>query len=213
MSELKRTSPALARFLPALVLFPAAALLTFLAVTYDGSTGLRVPTFVFNLANVKTGVAAKTWADERAVAVQKVWDIAASMTPEEAAQVDSEKLYSLFPETYNCDKNFFRRIGSAGDGGKWSCGEVFQPKEDSCVAVSLGSNGQFDFEESILAHTKNKCTVYTFDCTGTWTPPNENIKFFPWCLGKDEVVNNRVYKSWGSITSDLGLTNVDFFQD
>ncbi|KAI9331959.1 methyltransferase domain-containing protein [Obelidium mucronatum] len=218
MSELKsynhNMSMMLAKYLPALVLAPATGLLIFVAVTYHTSKGMMNASGAneFSLADVKTGVAAKKWADEQAVRVQKVWDIAASMTPEEAALVDNEKLYSLFPETYNCDKNFFRRIGSAGDGGKWSCGEFFKPQEDSCVAISLGSNGQFDFEESILAHTENKCTIYTFDCTGVWTPPHENIKFFPWCLGKDEVVDNRIYKSWGRITNDLGLTNVDFFK-
>ncbi|KAJ3027133.1 UNVERIFIED_CONTAM: hypothetical protein HDU68_004367 [Siphonaria sp. JEL0065] len=213
MFESKGKAPLHQRFVPILVFVPAALVLSFLAVTYKNpKTTSTNGSFVFSLNNIRHGISSKFWAEDRSATVQKVWELAEAMTPEEAAKVNNEQLYSMFPETYNCDKNFFRRIGGEGDGGKWSCGEFFKPKEGNCVAISLGSNGQFEFEESILAHTKNNCTIYTFDCTGTWTPPNPQIKFHPWCLGNDGVFNSRIYKSWESITNDLGLTHVDFFK-
>ncbi|ORY41275.1 hypothetical protein BCR33DRAFT_852285 [Rhizoclosmatium globosum] len=111
----------------------------------------------------------------------------------------------------------FRKLGAGnvangGDGGKWSCTEFFQPAPRSCVVVSLGSRGEFDFENSILEYTNNDCTIYTFDCTGTWISPNPNIKLYSWCLGNDEIIEGRIYKTWHSITKELGLTHVDYFK-
>ena len=37
-------------------------------------------------------------------------------------------------------KRSMTRLGSAGDGGKWICGELL---EEGCVVFSLGSNGMF----------------------------------------------------------------------
>ncbi|KAI9341499.1 methyltransferase domain-containing protein [Obelidium mucronatum] len=197
-----------------ILLFPLATLFTYIGMTSNGSSShhTEVQSGLFSLEAIKQGMSSKVWADNQAEAARKVWDTATKMSNEDGALMDGFKLYSLFPETFNCDKNFFRRIGSEGDGGKWSCGEFFKPKENDCVAVSLGSNGQFDFEESILQHTNNQCTIYTFDCTGTWKPPHENIKFNSWCLGKDQVIDGRIYKSWDTITADLGIKHVDFFK-
>ncbi|KAJ3069037.1 hypothetical protein HDU99_003045, partial [Rhizoclosmatium hyalinum] len=160
----------------------------------------------------KVPVTPKEWAEARASQMFKAWESAERMSPAEAASVSLIDVYSLFPETFSCDRNNFERLGGDDDGAKWTCGEYFQPAPGNCTAVSLGSNGQWQFEESILEHTNSDCIVYTFDCTGTWIPPHNNIRFFPWCLGEDKIIDGRVYKTWDSITRDLGLTHVDYFK-
>lgn len=44
----------------------------------------------------------------------------------------------------------FGRVGPLSDGGKWVCKEHLPPASDSnCVIFSLGSNGDFSFEQGM----------------------------------------------------------------
>ncbi|KAJ3285357.1 hypothetical protein HDU79_007385 [Rhizoclosmatium sp. JEL0117] len=139
------------------------------------------------------------------------------------------------PETYECDRNYLRHIGSviAGQDGYWvcteflqapdcrndiktvdnfwSCKEFFTPKKD-CVILSVGSRGEWGFEENMIQLTDGKCKIYTLDCTGSWTPPHPLITFKQWCLGNDEIIEGRRYKSWNNILSSLGLKHVDYLK-
>ena len=54
-----------------------------------------------------------------------------------------------------------RRYGNGGDGGKVLCDlAALRPP---CLIYSLGSNGDYSFEQDMLRRTR--CHVHTFDCT------------------------------------------------
>ena len=71
------------------------------------------------------------------------------------------------------------------DGGKKLCDLQLLPKP--CVIYSLGSNGNFEFEDAMVASTT--CDIFTFDCTSnSWpvklrTDLSPRIKFVPTCIG------------------------------
>ena len=53
------------------------------------------------------------------------------------------------------------RYGGTNDGGKVFCN--ISGLAPPCVVYSLGSNGDYSFENDVLRATK--CDVHTFDCT------------------------------------------------
>jgi len=70
--------------------------------------------------------------------------------------------WHYYESTYECTMGE-DRIGHAGwdDGGKWICGMSNLLQRPNCVIYSMGSNGQHDFEDDLLANTK--CEIHTFD--------------------------------------------------
>ena len=77
--------------------------------------------------------------------------------------------------------------GDAADGGKFLCDlPALAALGEPCVVYSLGSNGQFDFEEAMVKHTP--CEVHTFDCTlgnvELSVPTHPRIHFHALCAGE-----------------------------
>lgn len=77
-----------------------------------------------------------------------------------------------YEPTFSCDTEM--RVGMVGDGGKWVC----DPHKfaDSCLVYSIGSNGQFDFEEGVHDRISSRCEIHTIDMNhwekyGTKPPP------------------------------------------
>jgi hypothetical protein len=100
--------------------------------------------------------------------------------------------------------------GDAADGGKHLCDlpALAALRGEPCVVYSLGSNGQFDFEESMVQHTP--CEVHTFDCTLDGVqfvvPAHPRIHFHPLCAG--EGGGNPRYMSIASLAARLNHTRV-----
>lgn len=106
----------------------------------------------------------------------------------------------LLVPVYECNTNQMKKLGGAGDLGKLFCGDVNHlissitqtrqqlkqatndpnPHAD-CIIYSLGSNGQFGFEEEVKKTVNDRCEIHTFDCTGVWSNPSTT--FHNWCLG------------------------------
>ncbi|PSC73432.1 hypothetical protein C2E20_3494 [Micractinium conductrix] len=82
----------------------------------------------------------------------------------EISRVEPERYdrYNLFNPVVRCPKGDLVRLGSDGDGGKFLCGEE-RLQQPGCLVMSIGSHGQYDFEEAVLKGTA--CEVHTFDCT------------------------------------------------
>lgn len=57
--------------------------------------------------------------------------------------------FDLFSPFIKCRSGNVSRVGSDGEGGKLVCMDEYMQAE-GCVIYSLGSNGQFDFEEGVL---------------------------------------------------------------
>ncbi|CAF3064987.1 unnamed protein product [Rotaria socialis] len=65
-----------------------------------------------------------------------------------------------YEPTFSC--RFEQRLGINGDGGKWIC-DVYRLKQlKSCLIYSLGSNGEFSFENETKRFLPN-CDIHTFD--------------------------------------------------
>jgi hypothetical protein len=65
-----------------------------------------------------------------------------------------------YEPTFSC--RFEQRLGMNGDGGKWIC-DVYRLKNlKSCLIYSLGSNGEFSFENETKRYLPH-CDIHTFD--------------------------------------------------
>jgi len=65
-----------------------------------------------------------------------------------------------YEPTFSC--RFEQRLGINGDGGKWIC-DVYRLKQlKSCLIYSLGSNGEFSFENETKRNLPD-CDIHTFD--------------------------------------------------
>lgn len=99
----------------------------------------------------------------------------------------------LLVPTYECNFNHLRKMMD-----RWICGNVQAMISDAfaalakqglkptngtktCVVYSVGSQGNFQFEESIAKEFGGNCEIHTFDCSGEWTNPTTT--FHNWCLG------------------------------
>ena len=91
---------------------------------------------------------------------------------------------------------------TAGDTAKWLCEGNALLNDTDCVVYSLGSNNQFEFEESVLAQFKH-CHMYTFDCTSSPPPtPIPRLHFERSCVGDtDAVIQGRQYHTLQSLMS------------
>ncbi|CAF0933781.1 unnamed protein product [Adineta ricciae] len=82
-----------------------------------------------------------------------------------------------YEPTFSC--RFEQRLGCNGDGGKWICDPYRLQNKTSCLIYSLGSNGEFSFENETKRLLPN-CDIHTFDrkqfnCTEICTFHQANI--------------------------------------
>mmetsp|Transcript_3342 Transcript_3342/g.3855 ORF Transcript_3342/g.3855 Transcript_3342/m.3855 type:complete len:440 (+) Transcript_3342:122-1441(+) len=79
----------------------------------------------------------------------------------------------------------------------------------ACHILSIGSNGQWGFEEAIV--DRSSCHTHTFDCTignNPKKPPNDNIHFYPFCIShQDKVENDRKYLTFSSMLEKANMRN------
>ena len=70
--------------------------------------------------------------------------------------------YNLFNPYVTCPNGEpMQKMGGSPmepDAGKWLCVSLLKPP---CTIFSLGSNGDYSFEEAMLKATK--CNIYTYD--------------------------------------------------
>lgn len=98
-----------------------------------------------------------------------------------------------------------------GDGRKFACIDGFEKKKD-CVILSVGCNGQWEFEEDIIKKTKY-CKVHTFDCTGDFIVPTHiahRVIFHKICIGENKNVN--LFKNYYEILQLIGANNPTFLK-
>jgi FkbM family methyltransferase len=82
-----------------------------------------------------------------------------------------------------------------------------------CIIYSLGSNGNFIFEEAVSESTP--CEIHTFDCTVSEDKlPSvlpSRVTYHSICLGSDDDVTSK-YRSLGSIMKEFGHKRVDLLK-
>ena len=123
----------------------------------------------------------------------------------------SNMIFSMYEATHECLLGE-DRIGYLGEGGKWVCGMKMLSKIPHCVAYSMGSNGQLDFEKDLLAVTNKNCEVHSFDF-GDFSKSfvGTGIQFHKvFISGKDDPGQNR--KTFQTIMKELNHTHIDLLK-
>ncbi|KAG8886277.1 hypothetical protein FRB98_001374 [Tulasnella sp. 332] len=101
-------------------------------------------------------------------------------------------LWDMFLPAFQCPRET-ARVGTLGDGGKWTCGMSRIAQQPSCIVYSVGINGESSFEAEIIETTK--CEVWGYDYSvdrfGPEIEESPDLKarshFFPYALGgKDD---------------------------
>lgn len=102
----------------------------------------------------------RTWYDNLPTTLRTTLT---SAMPE--VDIEGDPRFNIFLPAVDACK--MQRIGGSGDGGKLICGLTQIPKDlaalgPKCTVYSLGSNGEFSFEEDLVKRTP--CNVEIFDC-------------------------------------------------
>jgi hypothetical protein len=128
-----------------------------------------------------------------------------------------KRRYEMFGPIGGC-RDGLKKYGSKTDGHKWLCGVDATLQQDGCVIYSIGSNNEFDFEESMLRSTA--CDIHTFDCTVVpelkriQGNTKNRVKFHKWCLSdrnfKDE--NGNEFFTLPSVQAKLGHDKIDLLK-
>ncbi|KAL4425792.1 hypothetical protein ABPG75_009808 [Micractinium tetrahymenae] len=126
--------------------------------------------------------------------------------------------YDLFNPFVKCSRGngSLARLGGADDGGKFICpSEALE--QPGCVVYSLGSAGNFDFEEEVLKSTP--CEVHSFDCTydGADLPGYKGRhRYHKICVGQAgsgaAVAGDAVFMTYPAILAMLNHTRVDLLK-
>jgi hypothetical protein len=79
--------------------------------------------------------------------------------------------------------------------------------ESDCDMISIGSNDQWGFEQTLASQTH--CKIHTFDCTIS-TPRNkpdlESVHFYSACISDhDQTIDGRSYVSYNSLLNLTGM--------
>lgn len=97
------------------------------------------------------------------------------------------------PAVFNC--NYLLRVGGYDDGAKWVCDVHRLAHKKDCLIYSIGSNGQFQFEDGIndILGNNNRCEIHVFDPNPIFSEhsnTNNNIT-------STKRVDNIFYHAWG----------------
>lgn len=115
---------------------------------------------------------------------------------------------------FTCPHEF--RLGKLGDGGKWVCDPhriVKKETGDSCLVYSIGSNGNFEFEENVFRHVSSSCDIHTFDVSDYGQRKNFTIEavkigvhFHHWGIGESRRIGSNM-KRFSNIMKELNHQN------
>lgn len=115
--------------------------------------------------------------------------------------------YDIAAPIIQCPNGPTEWIGGGGEGSKKLCAQVLD--QPGCVIYSLGSNGNFKFEEAMMKATT--CEIHTLDCTCTGESLDGKQRHFyhQVCLGRETTSvqgNGTMLEFWDypTLISNLG---------
>ncbi len=100
----------------------------------------------------------------------------------------------FFIPSFRCPHRV-ERIGTLGDGGKWTCGvDRYASQRSPCVIYSFGLNGESSFEADLLKRAP-QCEIWGYDFSvQSFGPEIENdpalqarAHFFPYAIGGQDI--------------------------
>lgn len=113
--------------------------------------------------------------------------------------------FDMFQLTFQCPAPVNRYPGGNIDGGKYACNLDYMPKP--CLVYSIGSEGNYFFEEEMV---KFGCEVHTFDCFGDYgTNAPLGVTFHKWCAGGED---QSPYYTIPTMMKMLGHDRIDFLK-
>lgn len=86
------------------------------------------------------------------------------------------------------------RVGGLGDGSKWTCDPHRLATKDDCLIYSIGSEGNYMFEDGMFQLLGRHCEIHVFDPNPKHERPH------------DVETKNIHYHAWGMTSSDAGTT-------
>jgi len=105
-----------------------------------------------------------------------------------------------YEEKFMCSFQDLQREKSAGTN-------IAEFNQRNCEMISIGSNRQWDFEESVV--TTTNCVTHTFDCTTRLDPrkpASESIHFYPYCISHIiKTIDEREYTTYFGMTQAAGM--------
>lgn len=149
------------------------------------------------------------WYDNLPLELEKAYNAASEMQNDMGPTTEPEawsRFDVMMPAIPHACPSL-KRVGSEWDGGKLICGldQIPDSQERPCIVYSLGSNNQWDFEESI--HENTHCRVFTFDCTvSSPTMPDkikDRVEFHQICLGEGGGLGGKDFKSMKEVMTML----------
>ena len=118
--------------------------------------------------------------------------------------------YDMFNPYVGCPHGHsLQRVGDQKDGGKWLCTDIM--KKDDCVVFSLGSDGNYIFEQDLLGSTK--CNIYTFDCTYAGSSQGPRHKYINKCIGTAaKETTDEKFTTLENAVKELGISSIDLLK-
>lgn len=120
--------------------------------------------------------------------------------------------YNNYDPIFSCP--FRKRVQGLGDGPKWTC-DPHQLKrlatERPCLLYSIGSNGNYQWEDGMFIETDGLCEIHVFDFSQNYTRKKNsmrNIHFHQWGLqGSREPRQGPAWRTLPEIIRELGHEN------
>lgn len=123
------------------------------------------------------------------------------------AYVETHKghsFFDLFRLSARCPAPMLQHPSHGRDGSKYACNLAALPKP--CVIYSIGSEGNFMFEEAV---SQFGCEIHTFDCYHNPVRPPAYLTYHPWCIDGHDHDNHYTIPT---IMNMLGHHHVDFLK-
>ncbi|KAF8234359.1 hypothetical protein L208DRAFT_841438 [Tricholoma matsutake] len=84
-----------------------------------------------------------------------------ALFPPDTAPWPAYTVWDFFPGAYNCPHEV-ERVGTVGDGGRWTCGLSHLADKEDCIIYTFGNNYESTFEAEILDSTRH-CQIWGYD--------------------------------------------------
>lgn len=123
--------------------------------------------------------------------------------------------YNNYDPIFSCP--FAKRVRGIGDGPKWTCDPhqlkrlAYSRKEANqppCLLYSIGSNGNYQWEDGMYEETDGLCEIHVFDYSQNYTRRKNkdmNIYFHQWGLrGSGQLDRGGIWKTMPQIIRELG---------
>jgi hypothetical protein len=166
-----------------------------------------------NMSDWKTGLYKQVFTTYKLQSISEGWHKKQRTRLSQGAEPKGHQRYNLFQPIISCPPGTtLYRYGRTHDGGKWLCS--FVGLGSPCTIFSLGSKGDFSFEESMLESTD--CEVHTFDCTYPGTSLGARHHYHKQCIGKSPdnnfVTLDKAVAMAGASTLDLLKMDIEGYE-